>query len=295
MKCEICKKEFKRLGQHLRQFHMITDYKKYYDDYLKKEGEGICLECGKQTNFIGLSKETKVKNYYDFCSVKCLTSSNIIKNKKEQKFLKKFGTKNPFQSKIVQEKYKRTVKENNTKNPNRLKEILEKSRKTNLEKRKIDNIFRDVEYIKKCTFKKLGVDNYSKTHQFREFARKNMIQLRLNKNEKIFSPIHGKNEKNVYNNIQPQISYQLLEDQEIGGLFPDWMIEKVKAVIEYDELWHLRKCYKKHDCIKDEYYISKGYMPIHIKESDWFEDKELQIIKVQETIKFLEQVNQLRN
>ena len=45
---------------------------------------------------------------------------------------------------------------------------------------------------------------------------------------------------------------------------------------------------------KNEYYILKGYTPFRISEKDWFEDKELQIIKFQETIKFLELIKSLK-
>ena len=41
MYCEICKNEFKD-KQHITRFHKIS-LKDYYDKYLKREDEGICL------------------------------------------------------------------------------------------------------------------------------------------------------------------------------------------------------------------------------------------------------------
>jgi hypothetical protein len=67
MKCEICGKEFENyisLSRHLR-IHKITS-KEYYDRFLKKEDEGICLVCGKETSFKNLRE-----GYCKFCSNRC--------------------------------------------------------------------------------------------------------------------------------------------------------------------------------------------------------------------------------
>jgi len=48
MECQICKKEVKNLrclSSHLRIHKTLV--KDYYDKFLKKENEDICLECGK--------------------------------------------------------------------------------------------------------------------------------------------------------------------------------------------------------------------------------------------------------
>lgn len=55
MYCEICKNEFKD-KQHITRFHKIS-LKDYYDTYLKRENEGICLCCGKETKFYNLKSE----------------------------------------------------------------------------------------------------------------------------------------------------------------------------------------------------------------------------------------------
>jgi hypothetical protein len=68
--CKICGKEFENyrsLAGHLR-VHKITS-KEYYDRFLKKENEGICPACGKETSFIGLKQ-----GYCKFCSKKCANS-----------------------------------------------------------------------------------------------------------------------------------------------------------------------------------------------------------------------------
>jgi hypothetical protein len=89
MECKICEKEFKNyrtLGRHLRT-HKITS-KEYYNRYLKKENEGICPVCGKETYFIGLKR-----GYCKFCSYECANS----------------GENHPFFGKHHTEKTKRKI------------------------------------------------------------------------------------------------------------------------------------------------------------------------------------------
>ena len=67
MKCEICGREcngFFYLSMHITKNHHIK-VKDYYNKYLKKEGEGKCLECKKETKFYGLKN-----GYCKFCSNK---------------------------------------------------------------------------------------------------------------------------------------------------------------------------------------------------------------------------------
>lgn len=69
IKCELCGEEFKRVAIHLKQAHGYTkeQQKEYYDKYLKKNKEGICLECGSPTRFMGINI-----GYKEFCSDKCI-------------------------------------------------------------------------------------------------------------------------------------------------------------------------------------------------------------------------------
>ena len=58
MICQICNRDCKSsisLGTHIVQYHKIT-IQEYYDYYIKTSKDGICKKCGKQTNFIGLTR-----------------------------------------------------------------------------------------------------------------------------------------------------------------------------------------------------------------------------------------------
>jgi endogenous inhibitor of DNA gyrase (YacG/DUF329 family) len=70
MKCEICGREFKNFIALARHFgtHKITS-KEYYDKFLRKENEGICPVCGKETSYMGLKR-----GYHKFCSIRCAKS-----------------------------------------------------------------------------------------------------------------------------------------------------------------------------------------------------------------------------
>lgn len=66
--CLICYKEFKKphgLGSHVVYVHKLTK-QEYYDKFYKKEGEGICVICSKETKFL-----TCLKGYSSCCSGKC--------------------------------------------------------------------------------------------------------------------------------------------------------------------------------------------------------------------------------
>jgi len=132
IKCEVCHREFKNyigLSTHIRKTYNVNS-KEYYDKYLKKENEGICLECGKGTNYINLSK-----GYNKFCSKKCVSISSIIKNKRESTNIKKYGNVCSLQNKEVKEKAKKTIIEKyGVENPSQKKKIRKKQKETCLRK-----------------------------------------------------------------------------------------------------------------------------------------------------------------
>lgn len=75
IKCEICgtviqaenaNKAVNKFCLHLKHEHKIHNSRIYYDKFVKKEKEGICLICGKETEFKGI-----LGGYRQFCSVKC--------------------------------------------------------------------------------------------------------------------------------------------------------------------------------------------------------------------------------
>ena len=74
MICQICNKEIKS-NCHISKKHHVSA-KEYYDTYIRKENEGFCLNCGKETTFISITN-----GYHDYCSKSC---SGIINNQKQE-------------------------------------------------------------------------------------------------------------------------------------------------------------------------------------------------------------------
>ena len=67
-KCKICNREYNTLdpvGFHLSSVHNMS-LKEYYDRFLKKPGEDVCLTCGGITKFAGLKN-----GYKKFCCSAC--------------------------------------------------------------------------------------------------------------------------------------------------------------------------------------------------------------------------------
>ena len=69
--CKICgfsSEDPNAFAQHIKKDHQLS-MKGYYDQYLRKPGEGICPVCGKETQYLTLSK-----GYREYCSIKCSNS-----------------------------------------------------------------------------------------------------------------------------------------------------------------------------------------------------------------------------
>lgn len=161
IKCELCGnlcKNLRYLRTHLSNVHKV-DTIEYYDKYLKKPGEGICLTCGKPTKLYRFAD-----GYQKFCNISCAQQNEQTKNKIKATMLKRYGEENPFSfgstrhKDIMLEKYR-------VENAGQSKEIHDKVKHTNLEKYGATNIFAS-EYgkqkIKETNIEKYGVDNPAK-------------------------------------------------------------------------------------------------------------------------------------
>ena len=121
MECgELCK-NLSSLARHINKFH---DTKIYYDLWVKRPGEGFCLNCHKPTTFKNL-KRGYLKTCCNSCSglynrslwneksIQKRINTHIQKSKKElleeeknrkNTWIQKYGVENPMHSKIIFEK-----------------------------------------------------------------------------------------------------------------------------------------------------------------------------------------------
>lgn len=153
MICPICKIEIKNPAPHFIHTHN-TSVKEYYDEYLKKENEGNCKICGKETKFNGF------KGYRKYCSKQCSKLDAAVQRKYENTMKDRYGITTPFQDEAVQNKIKKT---NNKKyggdSPFSSKQVQDKAKQTLLEKYGVDNCFKSHrvrEKIKQTCLKKYG-------------------------------------------------------------------------------------------------------------------------------------------
>lgn len=156
--CKICNKEYKTLdpiGLHLKICHNMS-IKEYYDKFYKRNNEGFCLSCGKETEFRKLKY-----GYRLYCSRKC--SEQYIANRVKESCLKKYGVKSTFQLNDVREKCKQTfIKKYGVENPAQNIEIRNKAKQTCIDKYGVDNYTKTNEYkikSKNTCLEKYGVEN----------------------------------------------------------------------------------------------------------------------------------------
>lgn len=106
MKCEICNKDIniKGFAAHITLHHNMS-CQKYYDIYIKKEKDGICRTCGNPTKFLGIKK-----GYVKHCCNKCAQLDPVVKEKKAQTCITKYGVNNAYKSEHIKSKIRQTCK-----------------------------------------------------------------------------------------------------------------------------------------------------------------------------------------
>ncbi len=121
--CHKCEIEFKHMNSfltHHRWHHDGMTTQEYYDQYLKKGGDGICQTpgCNKQCNFYNLTL-----GYHKHCSRDCVKKDPVIKKKFgngiqntekiRQTCLSRYGVENISQLDKIKEKKVKTSLKNN--------------------------------------------------------------------------------------------------------------------------------------------------------------------------------------
>ena len=127
-----------------------------------------CPECGKRLKLTTILRKPDAK----YCSTKCMTNSEEIKNKVKASNIKKFGVEYPLQSKEMQEKHKRTCLEKyGVDSFSKTKEFKEKRKETFLERYGVEQTFQLKAFrdkSKQTCLKRYGVDTYVKTDEYKE-------------------------------------------------------------------------------------------------------------------------------
>ena len=104
LKCKICGYEASTrqgFNSHLSHNHHIKS-KDYYDEYLKKDGEGICY-CGNPTKFRNMWY-----GYNKHCCTRCIPLDPEVQDKMKSTCKEKYGTDYSFQAEQTKAKIKQT-------------------------------------------------------------------------------------------------------------------------------------------------------------------------------------------
>ena len=161
--CEECgfkTSTLRGLSTHIQFRH---NNKEYYDRWAKEEGDDKCKICGKPTKYYGLCR-----GYLYGCSKKHMREWNVIQIKKanlekygvestlslkrckEDGMIKKYGVKNPFESKEIQEKIKKTnLDRHGVEYPSQSKKIQEKIKQSFLKKYGVEYALQNKEFFDK--------------------------------------------------------------------------------------------------------------------------------------------------
>lgn len=99
--CHICNKHIKYISRHLKYNHKNYNIKQYYDEFIKKDTDGICPKCGKNIPF-----DNRDVKYHKFCSKKCSTDNAKYVYYHDNKYQK---TRNEAYKK-VSKKFKKFLK-----------------------------------------------------------------------------------------------------------------------------------------------------------------------------------------
>lgn len=189
--CKICEFTSRTLGglqSHISHTHKLSS-KEYYDRYLKRDAEGVCPVCGKQTRYINMRV-----GYLDHCSFRCVGNDIEVQEKKAETKLRlygsvtynnqektrktceeRYGTSNVLACKEIREKSKKTWLNNyGVDNPSKAPEVIKKISETNLQNHGVPWVMQNDEILKKRSDwwkDNFGNSNPFKTTHFKEVAK----------------------------------------------------------------------------------------------------------------------------
>jgi hypothetical protein len=262
-----CKKELNDLSFKEKVYHYVYDLK----DLLKCKNPN----CNNNVKF-----KNSTIGYYEYCSKKCISSDQNIKDIKEKKSYEKFGTKAPGMNKDIKEKMIKTNNERYGGNsPKNNIEIVKKStssfRKTkinkNIEKYKYLNLF-EVDYDKKI-FKFLCDKGHYFEIDMYSFRNRKKINTEICT---ICNPINSFSNSGqeiqlqdfIKNNYDGEI---LLNNRSIIGTELDIYIPELKMAFEFNGVYWHNEIYKsnKYHLEKTELAEKNDIKLIHIYQDNW--------------------------
>ena len=134
-----------------------------------------CKVCGNDVKFAGSNE-----GYNIYCSYKCMSNSNEVKQKKINTCMQRYGVSAPAESQIVKEHARETFLKNyGVDHPFKSEIIKGKIKKTNLSRFGSENVSSNQRiHKKKCdtNLKNYGVEYFFKTDKFKELSKKTNLE-----------------------------------------------------------------------------------------------------------------------
>lgn len=225
-----------------------------------------CNVCGREVkSFKGITQG----GYRIHCSSSCAQKDETTRKKLEETSLKIYGTKNPAQSKKVQNKMKNTCKK----------------------RYGAENIFASEigkQKIKDTNIKKYGCENPQQNKDIKIKTKNTLIKVYgvtcgylTKKNYKV-----SKGELELYDFIKSLYKDAKHTDRkQIWPMELDIYIPSKKIGIEYDgEYWHNLPDMIKRDKEKDKICQEKNIILIRVKESDWIKNRDNEKLRIMEAL-----------
>jgi len=132
MQCNICfgsVKSFLGFPSHLKHKHSLGT-RDYYDRFFASGSDSFCVVCSGSTQFLDLSR-----GYREFCSHECADGSHLVRERRKQTTVERYGVENVFQSDEKKAKSKQTLLERyGVDHQMRSPEVLERVKATNVER-----------------------------------------------------------------------------------------------------------------------------------------------------------------
>lgn len=172
--CFLCYKGIKSITRHLKKEHNCYSLQTYYDTYFKKETDGHCLNCGKETTF-----NNGKQQYNIYCCNYCMKNSAVYKQRCSQGVTKVWKLRTEGERKLIGQK----TLETNKKDPDFLTRCKENMK--NMYKNKTETEIKECkEKQKKSTI--LAWKNRTKQDNM-EMQRKTRITKKNNWNDETYN------------------------------------------------------------------------------------------------------------
>jgi|GEM_PF-2468636 len=250
--CKLCGKELRSsrlLVAHVRHIHKLSS-KEYYDKFLKRNGEGLCKICNKETSYFDISN-----GYKKYCSIRCVQIDPDIIEKKKLTSVKNYGVDHP--SKILKNKEMQKTRITKKNNDQEFKKMV-------IEKLKNRIISEDTK-LKMSISAKKRCNNSLSYIKSKEFRNK---QSALMKNGlAVYANSFVKNPSwpqiKTYNNVRTLYQEAVLNYQ-FKRYSLDIAIPSIKLDIEYDGFRYHEN--REKDNTRDNFLRSHGWRVLRYRD-----------------------------